>query len=116
MRTPSPECSPAPRAIRAATDRQRLSRRDGKGVTMILAVHPFGNANVRAVLDALDRNARLAKFVTTLGWSTSSPVLQALPESLRAEMMRRGYDVPHYKIKTHPVREVVRLLAQKFGI
>ena len=83
---------------------------------MILAVHPFGNANVRAVLAALDQNARLAKFVTTLGWSTSSPVLQALSESLRAEMMRRGYDLPHYKIKTHPLREVVRLLAQKFGI
>jgi glycosyltransferase involved in cell wall biosynthesis len=83
---------------------------------MILAVHPFGNANVRAVLDAIDQNARLAKFVTTIGWSTSSPVLQALPESLRAEMMRRGYDLPHYKIKTHPVREVVRLLAEKFGI
>lgn len=83
---------------------------------MILAVHPFGNANVRAVLAALDRNDRLAKFLTTLGWSINSPVLQALPEFLRAEMTRRGYDLPHYKIKTHPVREVVRLLAQKFGM
>jgi len=83
---------------------------------MILAVHPFGNANVRAVLAALDRDNCLAKFVTTLGWSTSSPVLQALPESIRAEMVRRGYDLPHYKIKTHPAREIVRLVAQKLGI
>ncbi|MFL6590248.1 MAG: glycosyltransferase family 4 protein [Chthoniobacterales bacterium] len=82
---------------------------------MILVVHPFGNANVRAVLAALDGVDRLAKFVTTVGWSTSSPFLQALPESVRTEMMRRGYDLPHYKIKTHPARESVRLLAAKFG-
>jgi glycosyltransferase involved in cell wall biosynthesis len=83
---------------------------------MILFVHPFGNANVRAVLAGLDCNERLGKFLTTLGWSNSSPFLQALPENLRAEMMRRGYDLPHYKIKTHPAREIVRLLAEKFGL
>lgn len=83
---------------------------------MILAVHPFGNANVRAVLAALDRNNRLAKFVTTLGWSASSPILQAFPESLRAQMMRRSYDLPHFKIKTHPAREIIRLLAQELGL
>ena len=49
---------------------------------MILLVHPFGNANVRAVLAALDGADRLGKFLTTLGWSNSSPILQALPEKL----------------------------------
>lgn len=83
---------------------------------MILFVHPFGNANVRAVLAALDRADRLGKFLTTLGWSNSSPFMQALPENLRAEMMRRSYDLPHYKIKTHPAREIIRLLAEKFGV
>lgn len=83
---------------------------------MILFVHPFGNANVRAVLAALDRKDRLAKFLTTLGWSNSSPVLQALPENFRAEMMRRGYDLPHYKVRTHPAREIVRQLALKLGL
>jgi glycosyltransferase involved in cell wall biosynthesis len=83
---------------------------------MILLVHPFGNANVRAVLAALDRSERLAKFVTTLGWSNTSPILQALPEKLGAEMRRRGYDLPHYKIRTHPGREIVRQLAAKFGL
>ena len=82
---------------------------------MILLVHPFGNANVRAVLAALDRSDRLAKFITTLGWSNTSPILQALPEKLRAEIRRRGYDLPHYKIRTHPGREIVRQLAAKFG-
>jgi glycosyltransferase involved in cell wall biosynthesis len=83
---------------------------------MILLVHPFGNANVRAVLAALDRTNRLAKFLTTLGWSNNSPFLQALPENFRTEMMRRGYDLPHYKIRTHPGREIVRQLANKLGL
>ena len=83
---------------------------------MILLVHPFGNANVRAVLAALDGDDRLGKFLTTLGWSTGSPILRALPENQRAEIMRRGYDLPHYKIKTHPAREIVRLVAEKLGL
>ena len=83
---------------------------------MILVTHPFGNANVRGVLNALDHANLLAKFVTTLGWSSSSPLLHALPENLRSQMARRAYDLPHYKIKTHPAREIVRLLAEKFGL
>ncbi|HSP45200.1 MAG TPA: hypothetical protein VLO30_04350, partial [Chthoniobacterales bacterium] len=82
---------------------------------MILLVHPFGNPNVRAVLTALDGTDRLGKFLTSLGWSNSSPILEALPEKGRGQMMRRGYDLPHYKIKTHPLREIARLLAVKFG-
>jgi len=81
---------------------------------MILLPHPFGNANVRAVLAALDRANRLAKFVTTVGWSNSSPLVQMLPVDIAAQLRRRGYDLPHYKIKTHPAREAVRLLAEKF--
>jgi glycosyltransferase involved in cell wall biosynthesis len=83
---------------------------------MIYLVHPFGNANVRAVLAALDTANRLGKFFTTLGWSNNSPILEALPENLRGEMIRRGYDLPHSKIKTHPTREIVRLLAGKLGL
>ena len=83
---------------------------------MILVTHPFGNANVRGVLNALDHADLLAKFVTTLGWSSSSPFLHALPENWRSQMVRRAYDLPHYKIKTHPAREIVRLLAVKFGL
>ena len=82
---------------------------------MILVTHPFGNANVRAVLAALDQAGLLAKFLTTLGWSQGSPLLQALSANLRAEMTRRGYDLPHYKIKTYPVREIGRLLAGRLG-
>jgi glycosyltransferase involved in cell wall biosynthesis len=83
---------------------------------MILFTHPVGNANVRAVLNALDHANRLAKFVTTLGWSTGSPFVRAMPESLRSQLARRAYDLPHYKIKTHPAREMVRLLAEELGL
>jgi glycosyltransferase involved in cell wall biosynthesis len=83
---------------------------------MILLTHPFGNANVRAVLNALDHADLLAKFVTTVGWSTSSPFVHAMPENWRAQLARRAYDLPHYKIKTHPAREIVRLLAEKLGV
>ncbi|HWM24999.1 MAG TPA: glycosyltransferase [Chthoniobacterales bacterium] len=80
---------------------------------MVLLAHPFGNANVRAVLSALDQAGLLAKFVTALGWSNASPLVHELPPNLRSQMARRGYELPHYKIKIFPAREVVRLLAQK---
>jgi glycosyltransferase involved in cell wall biosynthesis len=38
-----------------------------------------------------------------------------VPRQLRAEMSRRGYDLPHYKIRTHAARDAVRLLADKLG-
>jgi glycosyltransferase involved in cell wall biosynthesis len=80
---------------------------------MILLAHPFGNANVRAVLSAFDQAGLLAKFVTALGWSNASPLVHELPSNLRSQMARRGYELPHYKIKIFPAREIVRLLAQK---
>jgi glycosyltransferase involved in cell wall biosynthesis len=80
---------------------------------MILLAHPFGNANVRAVLSALNQAGLLAKFVTALGWSNTSPLVHELPPNLRSQMARRGYELPHYKIKIFPAREIVRLLAQK---
>ena len=83
---------------------------------MILLAHPFGNANVRAVLAALDRTDQLAMFLTTLGWSNDSPFLHGLPDKLRSEFMRRGYDLPHYKIRTSPGREIVRQVAQRLGL
>src|ERR1700686_5041876 len=114
MRPAPTKCERASGALHAAARRENLSRDDRKRTAMILLTHPFGNANVRAVLDALDHHALLAQFVTALGWSNSSPLLHVLPANLRAQLERRGYDLPHYKIKTHPGREIVRLLAERF--
>jgi glycosyltransferase involved in cell wall biosynthesis len=78
---------------------------------MVLLTHPFGNANVRALLAALQSNDSLVKFVTTVGWSKQSH--PGLPPSIR-EALRRNYELPPDKIEIHPFRESVRLLASRF--
>jgi len=75
---------------------------------MIVLTHPTGNANVRAVLDALEQAGLLARFVTTLGWSKVS--YPQLSDHIHGKL-RRNYALPADKIDIHPVREAVRLLA-----
>ncbi|CAN5473237.1 hypothetical protein BH18VER1_BH18VER1_18860 [soil metagenome] len=77
---------------------------------MILLVHPFGNANVRAVLEALEEQNLLARFVTALGWSNESSWLRMMPGGLRRKIARRGYSLPADKLRVEPAREIVRLL------
>ncbi|MDQ2825218.1 MAG: glycosyltransferase family 4 protein [Verrucomicrobiota bacterium] len=80
---------------------------------MILLSHPTGNANVRAVLQALDRAGLLSIFVTTIGWSkTSYPFLAPKIHG----RLRRNYVLPAEKIDIHPSRESVRLLAGTLGL
>jgi len=78
---------------------------------MVLLTHPFGNANVRAVLDALSRAGLLTRFVTTIGWSKNS--YPGLAKKIRGKL-RRNYGLPADKLDIHPLRESVRLLAGIF--
>jgi glycosyltransferase involved in cell wall biosynthesis len=80
---------------------------------MVLLTHPFGNANVRALADALHRNDLLTQFVTTIGWSNES--YPDLASKIRG-VLRRNYDLAADKIDIHPLRESVRLLAGRFGL
>lgn len=80
---------------------------------MVLLVHPFGNANVRAVLQALEDVDLLARFVTTLGWSKFS--YPELSDHIRGKL-RRNYPLPAERIDIHPLREVVRLAASALGL
>src|ERR1051325_12076561 len=82
---------------------------------MILVAHPFGNQNVRALLEALEQAGLLARFITTLGWSEASPFLASFPQELQRQLARRSYDLPPSRIKALRGREIVRLLAQKLG-
>ena len=77
---------------------------------MILLTHPFGNANVRAVLQALQEADLLAHYITALGWSDDSPWLELFPAAMRAKLTRRGYSLPNEKLRLDPAREVLRLL------
>src|ERR671930_1614339 len=80
---------------------------------MIVLTHPTGNANVRAVLEALAHAGLLARFVTTIGWSkVSYPDLAGKIQG----KLRRNYALPADKIDIHPVREAVRLLAGAFWV
>ncbi len=79
---------------------------------MILLSHPFGNANVRAVLQSLEEANLLAQFVTTLGYPRSAAFLSFLPPNAQ----RRAYDLPPEKVRAYPTREIIRLLAGAAGI
>ncbi|MDB6147303.1 MAG: glycosyl transferase group 1, partial [Spartobacteria bacterium] len=72
----------------------------------------FGNANVRAILEALNHSKLLNTFVTTVGWSAQS--YPYLSDHIRGKL-RRNYQLPADKIDIHPMRESVRLLAGVFG-
>lgn len=83
---------------------------------MILLVHPSGNANVRAVAAALQRSETLARFLTTLGWSNASGFLRLMPLPVRKRLARRSYFLPDSKIRTHPSREIARLLGAPVSV
>ena len=80
---------------------------------MILLTHPTGNANVRAVLDALERANLLAAFSTTIAWSKNS--YPYLSDHIRGKL-RRNYALAAEKIDIHPLRESVRLIAGPLGL
>jgi glycosyltransferase involved in cell wall biosynthesis len=80
---------------------------------MVLLVHPFGNANVRAVLEALEEAGLLQRFVTTLGWSKFS--YPELSDHIRGKL-RRNYALPAERIDIHPFRETIRLMASAVGL
>jgi glycosyltransferase involved in cell wall biosynthesis len=75
---------------------------------MILLSHPTGNANVRAVILALEKAGILNLFCTSLGVSKGEQVCW-----LTSFFQKRQYPVPSTKLKLHPLRELVRLIASK---
>ena len=76
--------------------------------------HPFGNANVRAVLKALKDSDHLEKFWTTVGISKQGGCRYA-PRPLQSEFHKRSFDLDPLQIETHSLREIVRHLAKKSG-
>jgi glycosyltransferase involved in cell wall biosynthesis len=76
---------------------------------MIVMSHATGNANVRAVLAALDDARLLDVFFTTVGVRAHSTLPRALPESLRSTISRRLFAARHARIEFHPWKELLRL-------
>src|SRR5262245_10264908 len=71
--------------------------------------HATGNANVRAVLAALDRAQLLDVFFTTAGVRGDGTLPQALPEKWRRTIERRSFSTQHARIEFHPWKELLRL-------
>ena len=83
---------------------------------MFLVTHPTGNANVRAVLSALEQVGKLALFQTTVAVQKSDWYIQLLPSKIGKELLRRTYQLPSSKVSRHPYRELMRLVASKVGV
>lgn len=79
-------------------------------MSQIILSHPTGNANVRQVLQALDDEIRLHRFVTSLGWSQTTLESLPLPRKLQRVLGRRSYRTLTSKIKCYPCRELLRQL------
>ena len=74
----------------------------------VILSHPTGNTFVRAAARAFHNGHALQTFYTTV--SASPRVAGWLPARVRGEVMRRHFaDVPGDLIRTHPVRECIRL-------
>lgn len=76
---------------------------------MIFVSHPTGNANVRAVLGALQRSNADYSFHSTLAWGSDGAFLHSLPRKLRETLARRTYQIPPHRIARRPWREFSRL-------
>jgi glycosyltransferase involved in cell wall biosynthesis len=76
---------------------------------MIAMSHPTGNANVRAVLAALDDAELLDVFFTTVGVRNDGLLPRLLPEKLRRKIQRRAYSARHARVHLHPWHELLRV-------
>lgn len=83
---------------------------------MILLSHPTGNSFVRAVLEGLAEAGSLESFHTTLSFKDSDWILKIAPKKIRHQLLRRSFPVPGAQIKTHPIRELLRLSAAQSHI
>jgi len=76
---------------------------------MIAMSHPTGNANVRAVLAALDSARLLHVFFTTVGIRNDGVLPRLLPGNFRRTIARRLFTAQHARIEFHSWTELRRL-------
>lgn len=83
---------------------------------MILLAHPTGNTFSRALAGALASRGLLGLFATTIALSGDEPWLNFLPRAVRAELLRRQFELPREKVLTRPFRELSRLVRGRLGL
>lgn len=83
----------------------------------IILSHPTGNANVRAVLEALCRSQTLAEFHTTIATYPNNIFGQLAKLPGLNEFSKRQYLLDAYShTHTYPTRELGRMVAQKLKL
>src|SRR5438270_272876 len=76
---------------------------------MICISHPTGNANVRAVLNALQQRRADYVFYTSIALSGQEWFMHLAPAKARTELARRIYDIPPERMRSRPLRELGRV-------
>jgi glycosyltransferase involved in cell wall biosynthesis len=80
---------------------------------MILLSHPTGNTFVRALLKTLEDTRCDYTFFTALAFEMRSGWLALIPTSLNAELKRRSFEIPQWRIQKDMVRDLGRLFFSK---
>jgi alpha-maltose-1-phosphate synthase len=82
----------------------------------VIVSHPTGNANVSAVVSALQEEELLAAFFTCIQWRPESVLARVTPRSLRNIFERRArIQLPSNLVRTRPLRELIRNLYLRAG-
>jgi starch synthase len=82
----------------------------------VIVSHPTGNANVTAVVTALNEAQLLEAFYTCILWRPDHPLVRLLPGSIRRVFERRArLHLPSDAVRTRPFRELMRNAAIRAG-
>lgn len=83
---------------------------------MVIVSHPTGNANVSAVVTALEEQDLLTAFFTCIVWRPESALAKFVPGGLRAMLQRRArVQLRPELVRTRPSRELIRNLLIRAG-
>ena len=80
---------------------------------MVLLSNPTGNTIVRAIARALRRAGWLHSLHTTIAFPDPGP--RWLPKTMRAQVLRRHFEIEYEFVHTHPWLESTRLIASVAG-
>ena len=82
----------------------------------VIVSHPTGNANVTAVVTALNEAQLLEVFYTCILWRPDHPLAKLLPGSIRRTFERRArLHLPANAVRLRPFRELMRNAAIRAG-
>jgi starch synthase len=82
----------------------------------VIVSHPTGNANVSAVVSALEEEELLAAFFTCIQWRPEGVLARLTPKAVRNVFERRArIQLPAKLLRTRPLRELVRNLYLRAG-